>query len=1211
VYPAVKAGVRASLPPLDHTYIDYVQWQSTMLASPEGEQHWAYWQQQLAGACPELLLPTDRPRPLVQTYSGTSHTFMLPAPLTRQVKALARAKGVTLHTLLLAAFYVLLHRYTGQDNILVGTFMAGRMRPEFRRIVGYFANPIVLRADLSGNPAFTTLLGQVHQTGLAALQHQDFPFSLLVERLQPARDASRSPLFQVAFVLQQLPRQEELLRCFVPGITGCQIGFGGLVVEPLVVPQQEGQFDLTLEMAEVDDLLCGSFKYNTDLFEATTIARLAGHFQTLLAGIIANPEQPLMILPLLSATEWQQLMAWSRVKATYTAEPCLHELFAAQAERTPNAIAITCDDQHMTYGELNRRANQLAHYLQSLGVGPEVLVGLCVERSLDLVVGILGILKAGGAYVPLDPAYPKERLAFMLEDAQSSVLLTQESLVAALPEHNARLVRLDADQATFAQQPETNPRSGVTASCLAYVIYTSGSTGTPKGAMVSHGNVVRLFTATHAWFQFAAHDVWTLFHSSAFDFSVWELWGALLYGGRLVVVPFWVSRSPAAFYELLCKEHVTVLNQTPSAFRQLLRAEEDLVEHRQDLALRLVIFGGEALDVQSLQPWFTRHGDTHPQLVNMYGITETTVHVTYRPLTMADAQAAQGSPIGIPIPDLELYVLDGYSNPVPMGVPGELHVGGAGVARGYLNRPELTAQRFIPHPFSPDPEARLYKSGDLVRSLPNGTLEYLGRIDHQVKIRGFRIELGEIETVLGQHPMVRETVVLAREDTPGEKHLVAYIVPDRLSTPTHSALRDFLKRKLPDYMIPAAFVILDALPLTTNGKVDRRALPAPARELPTPAEVFVVPRTPLEQTLAEIWAHVLGMPQVGRHDNFFELGGHSLLAVQLLSRVQQTFGPTLPLAALFQAPTVADFALLLADVPHHLAHSVVPLRTTGNQPPLFCMHPAGGQVMVYQALAACLGADQPLYGLQSRALTEGTQEHTTLDEMVADYAAAIRAQQPKGPYYLLGWSMGGLLSLAVAKVLERQGQQVAFNGLLDAYLPAQQDLPWGTDPFLGLLLTFGGTMASALMALAPHALQALRDELRDLSPMERLQCLVAWGQERRLLPSSLPLEHLQQQAALTEAHVTMLGAYRITPVQAPLYVWWARHGLWGTPARPAWSRYALGGIRTEIAAGNHFSMLQPPHVKGLAERLTACLQQARAFIGKGPTPSTITLKSEH
>jgi amino acid adenylation domain-containing protein len=600
---------------------------------------------------------------------------------------------------------------------------------------------------------------------------------------------------------------------------------------------------------------------------------------------------------------------------------CLAQLFEAQVARSPEAVAVVCEDQHLTYQELNERANQLAHYLRRCGVGPETLVGLYVPRGLAMIVGLLGILKAGGAYVPLDPASPQERLAFLLEDSQPALVVTQQPLQAHLPVNRYPCVSLDADQPYLAEQPCSNPTPTATPATLAYVIYTSGSTGKPKGTLVTHGNVTRLFRATEAWYRFQARDVWTLFHSIAFDFSVWELWGALLYGGRLVVVPYAVSRTPTAFYDLLLRERVTVLNQTPSAFYQLMEFER-ASQVRGELALRLVIFGGEALDVARLQPWFARHGDQCPRLVNMYGITETTVHVTYRPLSEADTSAGLGSVIGVPIPDLRVHILNQDLQPVSLGEAGELYVGGAGLARGYLNRPDLTAERFLSDPFVPGD--RLYKTGDLARRLPTGELVYLGRNDQQVKLRGFRIELGEIETALCQLPGVRNTVVTLREDVPGEKRLVAYLVPVPRASLSARAVREHLAAQLPDYMLPAAFVLLEALPLTLNGKLDRAALPAPSAANTLWDEASVAPRTPTEEYLVQLWAAVLGVERVGVEDNFSALGGQSLQAVRMLTRINAAFRVNLPFSSLFARPTVA---MLAAEIDQLLEPEMAPVNS--------------------------------------------------------------------------------------------------------------------------------------------------------------------------------------------------------------------------------------------------------------------------------------------
>ena len=614
-------------------------------------------------------------------------------------------------------------------------------------------------------------------------------------------------------------------------------------------------------------------------------------------------------------------------RCDFPRDKCIHELFAEQAARTPDAVAVVSEDRQITYRELNEQANQLAHYLQSLGVGTEGLVGLCVERSPEMVVGLLGILKAGGAYVPLDPTYPRERLALMLADAGVKVLLTQESLLAQLPTQATRVVCLDRDAKPLGVKSRENPAPLASAENIAYVIFTSGSAGRPKGCMVTHYNVVRLFQATERWFHFNADDVWTLFHSVAFDFSVWEIWGALIHGGRLVIVPHAVSRSPDAFYRLLVDQKVTVLNQTPSAFTPLMDLEKASGERTEALRLRFVIFGGEALDVRTLQPWFDRHGDSQPQLVNMYGITETTVHVTYRPLTCQDIHES-ASPIGRAIPDLELYLLDSHGQPVPIGVPGEIFVGGAGVARGYLNRQELTAAKFVSRNLREGPPSRLYRTGDLARWLPDGNLAFLGRLDDQVKLRGFRIELGEIEAVLRQCPGVAQSVVVLREDRPDDKRLVAYYVPEDGSSLSPAGLVRHVHEILPEYMVPSAFVALERLPLTPSGKVDRRELPPPAQDRFDRAAGYVAPRTALEEQLAAIWVEVMGLDRVGIHDNFFDLGGHSLLAMRVAARISMRLDVEFPAAKLFETPTIAALA---AEI-HSLCSSrrQAPRRTIGR-----------------------------------------------------------------------------------------------------------------------------------------------------------------------------------------------------------------------------------------------------------------------------------------
>jgi amino acid adenylation domain-containing protein len=912
LYPAAKDGTESPLPPLALRYTDYVRWQTERLAGPQGEQLWTYWQQQLAGELPTLNLPADRPRPPLQTYRGAAHTFRLNRHLTRQLRELAQAEGTTLYTLLLAAFQTLLHRYTGQDEILVGSPTAGRSHAGLDNLVGYFVNPVVLHANLSAQPTFRAFLRQVRSTVLAALEHQDYPFALLVERLQLQRDLSHSPLFQTMFVWEK-PHRFEALSKLILGASEARVILGGLALEALALEQQVTQFDLTLMVVETGEELTAALQYSTDLFDGARIARMAAHFQTLLAGLVAAPDTPIAHLPLLPAAERQQLLVtWNATTTPAPPPTCLPNLVTTQAARTPDACAVVADDGCLTYRDLDQRATQLAHYLRALGVGPEVRVGVALPRSAALVVGVLAILKAGGAYVPLDLRYPAERLAFMLHDAQAPVLLTTTDsglLPAALGA--TQVVDLAADWPTIAQQPTTPLASGVIPDNLAYVIYTSGSTGTPKGVEIPHAGLSNLVAWHQATYQVTPADRATLVAGTAFDASVWELWPYLSAGASLYI-PDETTRAVPALLLRWIRTHGITLCFLPTPLAEALLAEPAL----DGLALRVMLTGGDVLHpVRRALPF---------ALVNHYGPTEYSVVTTWAPVVTGPAADTAPS-IGRPIANTQVYVLDRQRQPVPIGVPGELYISGAGLARGYLNQPVLTAERFLPAPAALAPTTRLYRTGDLVRYRPDGNLEFLGRLDEQVKVRGFRIELGEIEAVLQQHPQVRETVVVVQEEPPGHKRLVAYVVLRPLSTgmepssesgatalshngPWTTVLRDFLRQRVPEYMVPSAFVFLDALPLTPNGKVDRHALPRPEQMHDELATTFVAPHTTAEQALTEIWARVLQRERVGIHHNFFDLGGHSLLATEVIAAVRDAFRVEVPLRHLFENPTIAGLA---------------------------------------------------------------------------------------------------------------------------------------------------------------------------------------------------------------------------------------------------------------------------------------------------------------
>ncbi|MCM5682956.1 amino acid adenylation domain-containing protein [Schlegelella sp. S2-27] len=892
-YAARVEGRSPGLTRLPIQYADYAVWQRGWLEAGERERQLAYWRERLGEDHPVLALPADHPRRPTPRHRAGRYETHLPSGLCRALREYAASQDGTPFMVMLAALQALLYRYTGQQDVRIGVPVANRGRIETEGLIGFFVNTLVLRNVIHGRTSLSTVLSQARAALLGAQAHQDLPFEQLVEALQPQRSLTHTPLFQVAF--NHLAEGHDALR-----------EMAGIEVERYPVDEEAVPFELTLDSRELaQGGICVAWRYAADLFEPQTIEQLARHYVCLLQAMIDRPELAVADVEMLGERDRQALLERGGTGAEPTSDgPCLHHRFEACAARDPQRIAVSFEGRQLSYRELDQRANLLARRLTSLGIRPEDKVGVALDRSERLIVALLGVLKAGAAYVPLDPAYPDERLRFMADDAGIRVLITQADLRARFLGVSTVL---ELDTMDFDATPADTVRVPMRADQLAYVIYTSGSTGQPKGAQLTHGHVTRLLESTRAWFGFDAQDVWTLFHSYAFDFSVWEIFGALCHGARLVVVPHAVTRAPDRMLQLLRDEGVTVLNQTPSAFRQLAQAPG---LDSGGLSLRLVVFGGEALDPQSLAPWVDRFGDERPRLVNMYGITETTVHVTYRPLTRADLGPVQRSPIGRPIPDLALRVLDAELNLMPAGVPGELYVAGAGLARGYLNRPALTAQRFVADPFGP-PGARLYRTGDLVRQRIDGEIEYLGRVDHQLKIRGFRIELGEIEAVLLSQPDVREALAVAVQGPEGVA-LAAYVAAAGAARPDGIALREALGRVLPDYMVPASITVLDAFPLTTNGKIDCKALPAP--ELMRRA-AYTAPQSDIEQTVAAAWAEALGVDRVGRHDNFFEIGGHSLLLMKVHRLIEQRLPVAVSIVDLFKYPTVESLAAHLRAPP--------------------------------------------------------------------------------------------------------------------------------------------------------------------------------------------------------------------------------------------------------------------------------------------------------
>jgi amino acid adenylation domain-containing protein len=878
LYNAFSLGQAPRLAALPIQYADYAVWQREWLQGEMLEAQLAFWREQLRGEPPALELPTDRARPPVSTHRGASHSFTLPKGLGECITRLGREEGATLFMTLLAAFQVLLARYSGQEDVSVGTPIAGRRQAEVEHLVGFFVNTLVLRTDLSGRPTFREVLRRVRDVCLGAYSHQDLPFELLVEELQPERHLSRTPLFQVMFALKHEPPQPRL---------------GGLELRPLKVEGATARFDLTLTMQEAEGELEGSVEYSTDLFEAATIARLVGHLEQLLRGVAADPDRRLSDLPLLTDAEARLILVeWNETGMDAPRDERLQELFAAQAASSPEAVAVVGGDGALTYAELNRRSDLLACHLQTLGVGPETPVGICLERSPWLIVGLLGILKAGGAYVPLDARYPRERLSFTFADARLAVLLTQESLLGVLPPFD-EVVCLDRDWPAISRGDGSVEARVGGGRQTAYVIYTSGSTGRPKGVAIEHRSAASLVR----WAQrcFSAEELGGVLASTSicFDLSVFEIFAPLCTGGAVIMADnaLQLPRLPAA-------RQVTLLNTVPSAAAELVRSGGI------PPTVRTVALAGEPLS-RTLVRQLYELGSVG-RVLNLYGPTEDT---TYSTRAEVGRQGDAAPDIGRPVGNKRAYILDRHLGPVPVGVVGELYVGGVGVARGYLNRPALTAEKFLPDPFGPEAGARLYRTGDRARYLPDGRIEFLGRNDHQVKLRGFRIELGEIEAVLAGHPSVAEAAVVVGGGERDDGRLLAYVVTRASEPASARELRDFLKQALPDYMIPSALVFLDALPLTPNGKVDRRALWAQAGAAPEPEQAYVAPRTDAEKMLAGIWAEVLQVERVGRDDNFFDLGGHSLLATQVVARVGDISDLELPLEAIFDAPTVAELAL--------------------------------------------------------------------------------------------------------------------------------------------------------------------------------------------------------------------------------------------------------------------------------------------------------------
>jgi amino acid adenylation domain-containing protein len=1158
LYRARIAGVPASLPPLAIQYADFAAWQRGWLQGEVLERQVAWWRGQLTGAA-VLELPTDRPRPiLAQAPSGLLHPLLRPS-LTEPLRAFSRDHGATLFMTLLAGFQALLHRHTGQTDISVGTPIANRNHGDVEKLIGFFVNMLVLRTDLSGDPGFGDLVDRVRQTALGAYDHQSVPFAKLVEELRPERDLRHTPLFQVSFQLLNIPQSPLEL----PGIT----------LHPLSFAARSAKFDLDLALTDAADRLSGVLDYNADLFDATTMERFLAHLEQLLLGALDDPARRLSELPLLTAGERSQLaIEWNDTASASADPPCLHPWIAQRIAEAPEALAAVCGDRRLTFGDLGRQSASLALRLREHGVGPEVPVVLFLDRSVEAIAGFVGILEAGGVYVPVDPTYPAERIAWILEDCKAPAVVTTSVLASRLP-NGAPAVLLD--EIGGGAPPGSGVRS--LADQPAYILYTSGSTGRPKGVVVRHGAVVNLARALRETvYRGEAGPLRVGVNASfSFDGSIKQL-VQLAWGHSLHILPQEVRLDPAALVDTVRRQRIDVLDCTPSQLRPLLAA--GLGDGGEDAAPALVLVGGEAVDADLRDAALARSHQGRTRFWNVYGPTECTVDTAVALFT-AGATPAR---IGRPLPNVRVHTVTASGTLAALGVPGELRIGGAGLARGYFGRPDLTAERFIPDPFSGDSGARLYRTGDLVRQLPDGSLDFLGRLDDQVKVRGYRIELGEIEAALSALPGVREAVVVVKSDrsagSPADLRLVAYVTGE-VDT---AALRQALRDKLPDFMLPSAIMALPALPLTPSGKVDRKALPEPDSG---PAPGFVAPRTAVEEVLAEIWAELLGIAHIGAHDNFFERGGHSLLAVLLMARIEKRLGTTLPLAALFSAPTLEALAALAETSGGHPAGRkgrgpLVAIKPEGNQAPFFCVHPIGGNVLCYLDLARHLAPDQPFYALQT---PDDRPPAKSIEEMAARYLAEVRRVQPQGPYRLGGWSMGGLVAFAMARQLAAEGQAPELLALIDTLPPETATAP-ATDE--ELVASFAQDMARRLgsnVGISP-------EELRSLPEREKLAHVVRLGHAAGLLPADFGLAQIEPLFATFAANLQASRAYAPEPYTGRLTLWVSEATAASRAAAlDAWSRLVPAGLDRALLPGDHYSLLRRPEVERLARELTAQL----------------------
>ncbi|MDM9379463.1 amino acid adenylation domain-containing protein [Chlorogloeopsis sp. ULAP01] len=1169
--PSVRDTTQRPLTELPIQYADFAIWQRDRIQGKFLETQLNYWKQQLQGELPILQLPTDRPRPNVTSFTGAKQYFHLSKSLTDALKQLSQQADATLFMSLLAAFNILLYYYTDQEDILIGSPIANRNRAELEGMLGLFVNTLILRNNLSGNPSFREFLHRVREVTLDAYAHQDLPFEMLVEKLQPERDLSRNPLYEVMFVLQNTPTNVQEI--------------SGLTLQTLEFDSGTAQLDIFLSVSEFSEGLTGCLEYNTDIFDLTTITQLINNFQTLLTNIVANPDLRLSELSPLNVSEQEQLLfKFNQTCTDYPQNATLHQLFEQQAELTPEALALISQSEKLTYRQLNYKVNQLAHYLQKQGVTNETLVALCLERSIDMVIGILAILKAGGAYIPLDPSYPVERLNFMLGDSQAFLFLTKQEILEKLSLSADKIVCLDIHKDEIAQQNLENPIHTAKADHLAYIIYTSGSTGTPKGVLGTHRGTVNGLHWLWKTYPFIPEEVCCQKTAISFVDSIWEIFAPLLQGTPTVIISNATVQDPQLFIEALADYKVTRIILVPSLLRLILDNYSYLAQKLSHL--KIWITSGEKLSLKLAQKF--RELMRSAKLINLYGSSEVSANATYYDTSLL-SEIANIVPIGCPIDNTQICILNRHLQLTPIGVYGEIYIAGDGLAKGYLNRLELTQERFIDHPYISG--KKLYKTGDIGRYLPDGNIEYFGRRDEQVKIRGFRVELSEIAAAITQHPDVEDAVVIASNDTQENPRLIAYVVTDKLDIATQ--LLPVLQQKLPNYMLPSAFIVLDKLPLTPNGKIDKCSLPNNEVIRAKTHQSFVAPRNFTELSLVKLWENLLNVNPIGVTDNFFDLGGHSFLAVRLMAQIHDRFDHNLPLSTLFENPTIEKLAIIVSQPSRQSSHSpLVAINSTGSKTPFFCIHGAGGGISHYFNLSRRLGEDYQFYALED-SLEQDKPKILTVEETATRYLQEIQKVQPNGPYLLGGHCYGGVLAFEIAQQLQKQGQTVSLLVIIDAII-SETPIESTDDDDAKFLLRIAESIKTDnnIDFSVPFA------ELRNLSLTEQLHLI---NQKANFLFSDTEINDFLRHYQLFKAHVQAMRNYVPEVYSDQITLFRANEAILHDFENPEWNtddpflgwgKFAHQPIQMIEIPGDHFSIFIEPYIQELARNLRVHIDHA-------------------